>query len=76
MRICSLYQACSHIMVWSNFPVMFFWDVIGKIFYEGNTDQMFGLIPVIVVTFVMWWIFLGLVLGTILYWSIARLIKR
>ena len=62
-----LYQACTYVMLWLNFPVFWLWDMIGKLLYGGNTDQMFGLIPLMLVSIAMWWVFLGAILGTFFY---------
>ena len=61
------YRVSSYTMEMSNYPSNLFWHFIGKIFYDGNTDQMFGLIPAMLLSFVIWWIVLGIVLGTIFY---------
>ena len=50
-----------------NYPVLKMWEVVGKLLYNGNTDQMFGLIPVLLLSIATWWVFLSAVLGTILY---------
>jgi hypothetical protein len=63
----SLYQMCTYIMSGLNYPVFGLWDLVGKLMYDGNTDQMFGLIPAMLLSFVLWWVFLGAVLGTFCY---------
>ena len=56
-----------------NYPILFAWDVIGKLFYGGNTDQPIGLSPVmIILSLILWWIFLGTVLGTVIYFLFGK----
>ena len=61
------YRVSSYTLELSNYPPSLFWHFIGKIFYDGNTDQMFGLIPAMLLSYVIWWIIIGLVLGTMIY---------
>ncbi len=62
----------SPVLIWLNYPILFAWDVIGKLFYEGNTDQMFGLMPFFFLSLILWWIFLGTVLGTVIYFLFGK----
>jgi hypothetical protein len=59
-----------------NYPVLKIWDVVAKVFYNCNTDQMFGLIPVVLLSIAVWWVFLGAVLGTIFYLIGQRFLRK
>jgi len=71
-----LYQLCTDFGIWSNYPPDLFWHFIGKFFYDGNTDQMFDLMPAIMLSWLIWWIIIGLVLGTMIYFIVHSWKKR
>jgi len=52
-----------------NYPIILLWEIVVKVFYHDNAnpDQKLNLLPFVLLSIVLWWIFLGTVLGTILY---------
>ena len=54
-----------------NYPVLKMWEVVGKLLYgEGTPEQMLGLIPMLLLSIATWWVFLGAVLGTVIYFIV------
>jgi len=48
------------------FP-MIFWRIFQETFYPGNAEELMIYLFPVFVSLVLWWIFLGAVLGTVIY---------
>ena len=46
---------------------MFFWQIFLRSFYPGDGDAVMLYLGPMIATIVLWWIFLGAVLGTVIY---------
>ena len=68
-------QACHHVMEWLNFPLVWLWYMISKLFAWDSTDQM-EVLPVFFISLGLWWVFLGSILGTFFYIIQQRFFKR
>jgi len=57
---------CNVVIVFVLAP-MLLWQLVGETFYPREPEAMMMFTIPVFITFVLWWIFLGVVLGSVIY---------